>query len=179
MSITTLEALLIEELKSIYDAEKQLVRALPKLSKGSMTEELKTAFKQHLLETKNQVERLEKAFKFLKREPEVKPCKAMRALVREGAEILTNKETSLLKDSALIGAALKVENYEIAAYNIVIAQSKQLGFDIIVNLFNESLTEEGNAYKLLTKISDGSFFKMGINSQIAVAAPGEETIKKE
>ena len=124
MPIKNVQDLLLNELRDIYDAEKQLVRALPKMAKAASSEQLRVAFEEHLEETKNQVERLEQVFDNLDTKARGKRCEAMRGLVEEASEIMEEIKTPQVLDAALIAGAQKVEHYEIAAYGSVRALAK-------------------------------------------------------
>jgi ferritin-like metal-binding protein YciE len=153
MKIGTLEQLLQEELRDIYDAEKQLVRALPKLAKAASSEELQNAFREHLEVTKGHVQRLEQAFEQLGMKPKSKPCAGMKGLVAEGQEVMSEDATEELMDAALIGAAQRVEHYEIAAYGTARTFAEKLGNDAVAELLQETLLEEKEADEKLTEIS--------------------------
>jgi ferritin-like metal-binding protein YciE len=112
----SLRELLIEELSDLYSAEKQLVAALPKMAKAANSENLRAAFESHLEETKDQVERLDQIFEQMGEKPKRKKCKAMEGLIEEGSEIISEDGVPEVKDAALIGAAQRVEHYEIAGY---------------------------------------------------------------
>jgi ferritin-like metal-binding protein YciE len=141
----TLRDVLVDELRDLYSAENQLVKALPKMAKGSNSGELKTLFTTHLEETKGQVERLKQVFEQLEEKPTGEHCKGMEGLVAEGQEQLEKDDEGALKDVAILGAALRVEHYEIAGYTAAIAIARQLGEDEIVTLLSETLTEEQKA----------------------------------
>lgn len=144
-----------DQLKDVMSAEKQLVRALPKMAKASTSEELQQAFQDHLEVTKGQVTRLEQVFEVLGIKPSSKTCEAMKGLVEEGQEAIEEtREGSLVRDVALIVAAQKVEHYEIAAYGSLRSIANVLGLTEAVELLQETLDEEGEADKLLTQISD-------------------------
>jgi len=138
----SLESVLIEELKDLYSAENQLVKALPKMAKGASNQELKDLFTEHLEETKGQVERLKQIFEQLGEKPTGKHCKGMEGLVEEGKEQLESDEEGATKDVCIAGAALRVEHYEIAGYTAAIAIAKTLGQEEIVELLTENLNEE-------------------------------------
>lgn len=148
-----LQELLVDGLRDIYDAEKQLVRALPKLAKASSNDELKQAFIQHLEVTKNQVARVEQVLELLGEKVKSKPCKAMKGLVEEAQEHLQEHEKGELLDQVLIGAAQKVEHYEIAAYGTARAIAKSMGNREAMSLLQETLKEEEQTDKLLTTIA--------------------------
>jgi ferritin-like metal-binding protein YciE len=148
-----LQQMLVEELRDIYDAEKQLVKALPKLTKALTNAELKEAFTQHLEVTRNQVARAEQLFELLGERAKSKPCRAMKGLVEEAQEHVQEHERGELLDQILIGAAQKVEHYEIAAYGTARAIAKSIGNKEAVNLLQETLREEEAQDKGLTQIA--------------------------
>ncbi len=150
MSTESLKELLIEELKDIYDAEKQLVKALPKMAKGAFDEELKAGLTSHLEETKEHVTRLERVFKLLDAPAKGKTCPAMKGLIEEGAEALEEKEASSVRDAQIIGSAQRIEHYEMAAYGTVRTLAETLGEDEIAEILQATLDEEGEADKKLT-----------------------------
>jgi len=151
MPVTTLEDLLVEQVRDLYDAEKQLVRALPKMAEAANSEDLQQAIESHLEETKNQVSRLERVFQELDKPAKGKACKAMRGLVEEGGEALEGD--SPLTDLAIIAAAQRVEHYEISAYGTARAIAQQLGQDTIASLLEETEEEEKAADTKLTDIA--------------------------
>jgi len=153
MAADTFHGLFIEELKDIYNAEKQLTKALPKMAKAAVNETLKEGFLTHLEETKVHVERLEKAFKLLDEPVKGKTCKAMKGLVEEGAEAIEENDAGLVRDVQLIGAAQRVEHYEIAAYGTVLAMAKLMGHTDVATLLQQTLAEEGATDKKLTAVS--------------------------
>lgn len=150
-----LRELLTEELKDLLHAENQLVKALPKMAKAAKDPDLKTAFEDHLEQTKGHVERLKEVFELLGEKPKAKPCKGMAGLVEEGQEVITDgKEMEEAPaDLALIGAAQRVEHYEIAAYGTARAIAEQMERRDIVKLLSQTLTEEEKADQLLTKLA--------------------------
>lgn len=148
-----LEELLNEELRDLYDAEKQLTKALPKLARAASTQDLKQALLAHTDVTKNQLSRLEQAFEALGVRAKGKPCKAMKGLVEEAQEIVQEHEKGFLLDSAIIGACQKVEHYEIAGYGTVRAMAKSLGRREVQALLQETLKEEERTDKDLTTIA--------------------------
>jgi len=151
MSVNTLEELLVEQVRDLYDAEKQLVRALPKMAQAANSEDLQQAIQGHLEETKSQVSRLERVFQELDKPAKGKACKAMRGLVEEGAEALEGD--SPLTDLAIIAAAQRVEHYEISAYGTARAIAQQLGQDTVASLLEETEEEEKAADTKLTDIA--------------------------
>ena len=153
MKLNTLKELYIEELRDLYSAENQLLKALPKMAKGASSEELKLAFENHLDQTKVHVERLEEIFERLDETPKGKTCQAMKGLVEEGSEILEEDGEESVLDAGIIAAAQKVEHYEIASYGTVRTFAQLLGEDEAAELLQETLDEEGEADKLLTQLA--------------------------
>ncbi len=149
----TLEDAFVEEIRDLYDAEKQLVRALPKLAKAASNEELRDAFREHLEVTKGQVQRLEQVFEMLDQKARSKACKGMRGLVEEGQEIIQEDADERLHDLALIGAAQKVEHYEIAGYGTVRTFAQAMGNKDVAQLLDQTLKEEEATDKKLTQIA--------------------------
>jgi ferritin-like metal-binding protein YciE len=152
----TLADLLTDELKDIFSAENQLLKALPKLTKKASDQKLKDAFSSHLAETQGHVERLQTIGKELGIKLTGKTCKAMQGLVEEGKEVLEEDGQSAIIDAALIGAAQRVEHYEMAAYGTVRAMAKELGHANVVKLLQTTLNEEAAADKKLTSIAENS-----------------------
>lgn len=148
-----LRELLTEELKDLLSAENQLVKALPKMAKAAKDEELKSAFQEHLEQTKEHVERLKQIFDKLEEKPRAKTCKGMVGLVEEGQEAITEgkQKEDAAADLALIGAAQRVEHYEIAAYGTARAIAEQMERQDIVKLLSQTLDEEEKADHLLTE----------------------------
>jgi ferritin-like metal-binding protein YciE len=145
----SLQDVLIEELRDLYSAENQLVKALPKMAKATKTAELKSLFTTHLEETKGHVDRLKQAFQIIGKKPTGQHCNGMEGVVEEGKDAIESDEEGPVKDVELIGAALRVEHYEIAGYTAVIAIAKALGQKEIANLLSETLKEETAASKKL------------------------------
>jgi len=154
MKLDSLQTLWIEELRDIYNAENQLLKALPKMAKGASSPELKQAFEDHLEETKGHVERLEEIFEKLDEKPTGKTCKAMKGLVEEGSEILEETGEESVLDAGIIAAAQKVEHYEIASYGTVVAFAKILGEEDAADLLQQTLDEEGEADKHLSELAE-------------------------
>jgi len=152
-SADTLQDLLIDELQDIYNAENQLVKALPKMAKAAVNAKLKSGFLTHLEETKGHVQRLAQAFKLLDEPVKGKTCHAMKGLVEEGAEAIEENDPSLVRDAQLIGAAQRVEHYEIAAYGTVRALATLLGHSEVAALLKQTLDEEGATDKKLTSVA--------------------------
>src|ERR1700760_2600438 len=146
-----------DEIKDIYWAEKKLVQTLPKLAKAATSDELRTAFTDHLEETKEHVARLEQVFKLLGAKPEAKKCDAMEGITEEGASIIEDtEEGTATRDVALILAGQKAEHYEIATYGGLAQIAKSLGHDDIAKLLEATLAEEKKADQLLTGLAEGS-----------------------
>jgi ferritin-like metal-binding protein YciE len=153
MAQDTLQTLYINELKDIYNAEQQLVKALPKMVKSAESQELSEAFENHLEETKNQVSRLEQIFESLGENPKGKKCVGMEGIVKEGAETMDEYDGKLL-DAGLISAAQRVEHYEMAAYGSVCAYAELLDRSEDLGLLKETLEEEKQADEKLTELSE-------------------------
>lgn len=151
----TLQELLIDELKDLWSAEGQLVKALPRMAKAASSDSLKTAFKEHLEVTKKQQERIEKIFAdHFEKSPRGKKCAAMEGLIEEGKEIIQEKGDERVKDAALIAAAQKVEHYEIAAYGSAVEHARILGLDEVADLLQETLDEEKETDTELTSLAE-------------------------
>ena len=154
MKLESLQDLLVHELKDLYSAENQLVKALPKMAKAAESEDLKAAFEEHWEVTKTQVERLETIFEELGVSPKGKKCKAMEGLIEEGSELISEDGEPSVKDAALIAAAQKVEHYEIAGYGCARTYAQLLGMDKAAELLQETLDEEGETDKKLTELAE-------------------------
>ncbi len=154
MAVETLQDLLLDELKDIYSAEKQAIRVYPRLAKAIESEALKQAMQAHLEETKAQVERLDQVFEKLEKRGGGKTCEAMKGLIEEGQEVLEEVEAGPVRDAALIGAAQRMEHYEIAAYGTVISLAKALGHEEIATLLGQTLEEEKQTDEKLTQVSE-------------------------
>jgi ferritin-like metal-binding protein YciE len=149
-----LQDLLIEEMRDVYHAEQQLLKALPKMAKAAQSERLKEALERHLEETEQQVERLERAFEALDEQPKAKTCKAMQGLIEEAKEMMEDHKDSAMADAAIIAAAQKVEHYEIATYGTICTWCDLLGLDEASDLLKETLDEEKTADETLTEIAE-------------------------
>lgn len=171
MKIETLNDVYLDNLKDLYSAENQLISALPKMAKAAESEELRTAFQEHLEQTRGHVERLDKVFQQLGKNPKGKKCKAMEGLIEEGKEVISNMdEASPARDAALIAAAQRVEHYEIAGYGCVRTFARVLGDEKSANLLQQTLDEEAETDEKLTSIAEGL-----VNEQASVGeSEGEE-----
>jgi ferritin-like metal-binding protein YciE len=163
--IRTMEELFEHELEDLLSAEQQLVEALPKMAEAASNSSLKTAFKDHLKETKTHVTRIEKAFKKLGKEPKAHTCKGMQGLIKEGEDLIKNATDAAVLDAGLISAAQRVEHYEISAYGSARAHAQALGHTELVDLLQTSLDEEGAANKLLTQLAEGRMSFSGANEK--------------
>ncbi len=166
----TLEELLEDELKDIFNAENQLIKALPQMAKKATSPRLKEAFTSHLAQTQNHVKRLEKIAEQLDISLKGKKCHAMEGLVEEGKEVIEEDGNAAVIDAALIGAAQRVEHYEMAAYGTVRGIAEQLGHDKVVELLQQTLDEEGAADKKLTAIAEDE-----VLAEAAEGAEGDES----
>jgi ferritin-like metal-binding protein YciE len=149
-----LKDLYVDELKDLYDAEHQILEALPQMAEKASHPELKQAFRTHLEQTRGQVTRLEQVFQKLGVEPERKTCKAMKGLMAEGEEILKAKGDEDTIDAALIAAAQRVEHYEIAGYGTMRSLARRLGHEDQARLLQQTLDQEGEADKKLTRLAE-------------------------
>jgi ferritin-like metal-binding protein YciE len=153
MSVETIEELFVDELKDLYSAEKQITKSLPKLAKAATAPELKDAFESHLDETFGQIERLDKIFEMLGRNPRGKTCNGMKGVLEEGAEVLDETDEGSVRDAALISAAQRVEHYEMAGYGCVREYATLLGQQEIAQLLDETLAEEKAADSKLGELA--------------------------
>lgn len=169
MGLNSLHDLFIEELRDVYNAENQITRALPSMAKAAGTPELRSAFETHLEQTKEQIERLEQIFEKLHVSPGGKKCKGMEGLLAEGKEMMAEEGDAAVIDAALIGAAQRVEHYEIAAYGCIRNYANLLGLDWAVDLLQQTLDEEEETDELLSELAEG-----GIN--MAALAVGSDAM---
>jgi ferritin-like metal-binding protein YciE len=169
-TIDSMTELLVNQLKDLYDAEKRLTKAIPKLAKKAANEELREALQNHLAETEDQVGRLEQAFEALGERAKGKPCAGMKGIIEEGDEhVGEDYDDEDLRDAVIIGSAQRVEHYEIAAYGTAIAHARLLQHDDVVSLLEQSLDEEKAADQKLTEIAEGV-----VNIEAASEYPEEE-----
>ncbi len=156
MSLQSLADAFVDELRDVYSAEKQLLKALPKMAKKATHPKLKQAFENHLSETEGQVERVEKVFESLELRARAKTCEAMQGLLEEGKSIMEEDAEPEVLDAMLIAAAQKVEHYEMATYGTLCAWAKVLGYDEALALLKQTMDQEVKADSLLTELADGS-----------------------
>jgi ferritin-like metal-binding protein YciE len=154
MKLDTLQKLYTEELRDLYNAENQLLKALPKMAKAASSEELKDAFEKHLEQTKGHVERLEQVFEELDERPKGKTCRAMKGLIQEGSELLEQDGDESVRDAGIIVAAQKVEHYEIAGYGSARTFAHLLGQNKAAELLQNTLDEESETNELLTRLAE-------------------------
>lgn len=164
----TLHDALVDELRDIYHAEKQLVKALPKMARAAGRDELREALENHLAETEQQVSRLEQVFEHLEERPRAKPCAGMQGIVEEGSEILKEDFPDSVMDALIIAAAQRAEHYEMAAYGTVAAWADQLGQTEIAELLRETLEEEKQTDALLTQLAES-----GANAEATAGGDGQ------
>jgi ferritin-like metal-binding protein YciE len=168
-SLESLNDLLQDELKDIYDAEKQLTKALPKLAKKAASEELRQAFEEHLQQTEQHIERLEQVFEQLELPARGKTCEGMKGLLREGQEMMQDAEDDATRDALMIASAQKVEHYEIASYGSARTWANLLGKTEVASLLEETLEEEKETDQRLTSIAESM-----VNPEAAQGGQEEE-----
>ena len=167
MQLQSLQDVFTHELQDLYDAENQLLQALPKLAQAASNQELREAFEHHLDETRDHVQRLEEIFGQLGISGSGETCEAMRGLIKEGEKTIAIDGDPTAKDAALIASAQRVEHYEIAAYGTARTLADELDHNDAQDLLDQTLDEEATADKLLTKIATGGMLKTGVNEQAA------------
>ncbi len=167
MKLKTLQDLFLHELKDLYSAENQLVKALPKMAKAATNEKLKAGFEEHLEQTKGHVERLEQIAEKMGAKLGGHKCKAMEGLIEEGSELISEDAEDSVRDAGLIGAAQRVEHYEIAGYGTACALANGLGLEEAVELLQQTLDEEKETDAKLTEIAETTV-------NIEAGAQGEE-----
>src|SRR5205823_2473449 len=165
MQLNSLNDVFVEQLEDLYSAEQQLVEALPKVAAAASSGELRGALDQHLEQTCGHVLRLEQIFGELGVGSPSEYCQGMEGLLKEGEEVVAAQGDPAAKDAALIAAAQRVEHYEIAAYGTARTLADELGLDEAKDLLNETLDEESEADKLLTKIATGGMLRAGVNQE--------------
>jgi ferritin-like metal-binding protein YciE len=167
MRLNSLNDVFVDQVSDLYDAEQQLVEALPKMSAAASSTELKQAFDEHLGQTRNHVQRLEQVFSIVGTTRTVERCEAMQGIIREGEKILQSDGDPTARDAALIAAAQRAEHYEIAGYGTARTLADELGFGDVSGLLDETLDEESAADSKLTKIATGGMFSSGVNERAA------------
>jgi ferritin-like metal-binding protein YciE len=167
--LDSLDDLLLHEVQDMYHAEKQVVKALPDVAEQAASPELKSALEEHLQQTKVHVKRLERVFEMLGQEPKATKCKAMKGILDEGEDTISEKGSSETIDAAIIMSAQKVEHYEIAAYGSLAAWADMLGLQDIKQLFGQTLDEEKAADEKLTELA-----KAGLNQRAASKRPEKQ-----
>jgi len=165
MKLETIKDLYVHELEDLYDAENQILMALPKMAEAASSPELRRAFEEHRGQTQGQVERLERIFQQMGEKPKGEKCKGMAGLLAEGEKLLKEKAEPDVKDAGLIGAAQKVEHYEIAGYGTVRTFAQILGEKEAERLLQQTLDEEGETDKKLTRLAESK-----VNREAARAA---------
>ncbi len=173
MKITSLEDLMIEQLRDLYSAETQLVKALPKMAKSATSAELRAGFQEHLEQTKGHVQRLEQIFDQLGAKAKGKKCAAMEGLVEEGKELMDEDIAGAVLDAGLICAAQKVEHYEIASYGCVVTWARQLDEEEIADLLQKTLDEEKETNERLTQLAEST-----VNAEAEEGEEDEEAAMK-
>ena len=163
--LNSMQDLFVDQLRDLYSAEDQLIQALPQMAQAATSQELKQGFQKHLEQTREQKQRLERILSDLGKSPSGKVCKAMEGLIKEGKEVIQAQGDPMVKDAALIGAAQRVEHYEIAGYGTARTIADNLGHDKAKDLLQKTLDEEGETDKKLTSIAEGGMFKTGINQK--------------
>jgi ferritin-like metal-binding protein YciE len=154
METTSLHELFIKELQDLYDAENQLIKALPKMAKAAGSDELREGFEEHLEQTKEHARRLEQIFENLGEDAKGEKCKGMEGLIKEGSKILRENIEEPVKDAALISAAQRVEHYEIAAYGTVRTWANQMQHEEAASLLEQTLSEEKETDQKLTRLAE-------------------------
>ncbi|MFO7323898.1 MAG: ferritin-like domain-containing protein [Chloroflexota bacterium] len=152
----TLRDLLIEELQDAYDAEHQILDALPKMKQAAKSSQLQQAFDQHLAQTREHVSRLEEVFQMIDTPAKRKPCKAMQGIIKEGEEMMKENADPDVRDAGLIASAQRVEHYEIAVYGTAMAYARQLGLDQVIPILSQTLNEEKQTDEMLSQLAEST-----------------------
>jgi ferritin-like metal-binding protein YciE len=167
MKIETMEDLFLEQVEDLYDAEKRLVKALPKMAEASTSQTLRQAFESHLMETEGHVSRLENIFRTLGQDAKGQTCDAMKGLIGEGEDVVGNIDQSSLRDAGLIAAANRVEHYEIAAYGSARTFAEILGLSEAALLLEQTLQEEKEADRKLTDLAESMINDEALRSPVS------------
>lgn len=157
--------LFIEQLRELYNAENQVIEALPQVIRVVSNNELRETLQEHLNEERNHKSRLEQAFNILNESPEGEFCEGMAGLLKECRDIVARNNPSSVEDAALIGEIQKIEHYQIACYGTLRTFAQNLEYEEVKKLLQKSLDEEGNSNKKLTSLAEGSFFWSGVNAK--------------
>jgi ferritin-like metal-binding protein YciE len=174
MKIDSMEKFFYEELKDIYDAEKQLTKAIPKMAKAANSEELRAALEEHLEVTEKQVTRLEEVFDLIGQPAKGKTCAGMKGLIAEGNEAVQEDASEVFQDAAIIGAAQRVEHYEIAAYGVVREIAERMGNQQAADLLEETLNEEKEADEKLNEVAASLYEEYEEDSEAVSEEEDEE-----
>jgi ferritin-like metal-binding protein YciE len=169
----TLHEMMLDEIRDLYHAEKQLTKALPKMAKAATNEDLREAFEMHLEETQEQITRLEEVFEALGEKVKAKPCAGMAGIIEEGNDTMKEDADGAVMDAALIAAAQRAEHYEIGAYGTCIEWARLMGHTEVVALLEQTLEEEKAADKKLTQLAESEI------NQAALAEGGHEDGEEE
>lgn len=172
--MTTLHDALVDEIKDLYSAEKQLVRALPKMAKNASSDELRDALESHLEETENHVSRIEQAFELLDMKPKAKHCVGIAGIIEEASEVLQEDAEDSVMDALIIAGGQRAEHYEIGAYGTVVAWAEALELNEIAELMRQTLDEEKAADKKLSELAEA-----GINDAATAGAEDQESEEKK
>ncbi len=156
MPLKSLQDLYVDELKDLYNAEQQILKALPKMAKAASSSELKDAFNRHIEQTREQVKRLDRIFQDLGKAPRGKKCIGMQGIIEEGSELLKEKADAPVKDAGLISAAQRVEHYEMAGYGTVRTYAQMLGYNDQAQMLQQTLNEEGDTDHKLTQLAEST-----------------------
>jgi ferritin-like metal-binding protein YciE len=175
--INTMQELFVDELRDLYDAEQQILNALPKMEQAASSAQLKSAFRTHLQQTETQRQRLEQIFREMGMQPSGKTCKGVQGIIKENEEMIAQTDESAVRDAILIGGAQKVEHYEIASYGTMRTMATQLGMQEAKRLLQQTLDEEGATDHLLTQIAEGTGSRAGVNERAAAVNGGQAGAK--
>jgi ferritin-like metal-binding protein YciE len=183
-SETTLRKLFIDELRDTYHAEKQLVKALPKMAKAATSPDLKAALESHLDETETHVERIEQAFELIDEKARPKPCAGMAGIIEESSDVIKEEDKGPALDAAIIAGGQRAEHYEMAAYGTLAAWAETLGLDEVAALLNETLEEEKAADEKLSELAESGINNAAIEGDAddeppqKMAAPAKKTARR-
>jgi ferritin-like metal-binding protein YciE len=176
---TTMQDLFVDEIRDLYDAEKQLTKALPKMAKNCTSERLRQAFEEHLQQTEGHVQRLETIFDQLDMKASGKKCKAMSGMIDEGEDLASDLDENMVRDAGLIAAAQKVEHYEISAYGSARTHARMLGLNECARLLEQTLQEEKMADQILNDIAESSINEQAVQSSGMTRTAGSGSISYE